>query len=101
MSETYVREKLGQAVYALATSPGLIQGRVEAAILALHTLDADDFDDAKARAIFTGLMDTATAREATADEGTIRATIWRMSEVQALALAEQIMELDSYYRWRS
>jgi hypothetical protein len=97
-AEDYVREKLSQAVDALAVSVAPLQARVRSAVLAIHTLGPYDFVDDGSRVTFSAIIDTATSRAAVADEGTIEATTSRMSDDQALAVAQQIVELDSHYR---
>jgi hypothetical protein len=97
-AERYIREKLAEAVNALAVSAAPIQVRVGYAARALTVLQPEDFVDAESRLAFTAVRDMATSREAVADEGTIAATTSAMSDEQAEALARQIMELDHHYR---
>jgi hypothetical protein len=98
-SEDYVREKLAAAVDALATSPAPLHERLVYAYRAgLMTLQPDDFVDAQSRAAFGAIMETLTAHQPTADEGSVRATAATMGDDQASALANQIVELDGHYR---
>jgi hypothetical protein len=93
-----VRERLWLAVCALATGRESVQRRVGSAGIALAPLRPGDFADAEGRARFTGIMETLTALKPELDEGRIAATAERMSDAQAVALAEQIVELDAHYR---
>jgi hypothetical protein len=93
-----VRERLWQAVNVLATSPLPLRERVVQACMGLAFLRTDDFEDSEGRARFTAILETSGALPASGVEGTIEATVLRMSDDQAVALAQQIVALDAHYR---
>lgn len=96
--EGYVREKLAQANLALATGTGSARERLRSAAIAIVSLSPEQFVDDESRTRFSGLMDTLTARKAAAQEGTLEATIGRLSDEQVQAALEQIWQLDAHYR---
>jgi len=84
----YVVEKLVVAVESLAVSAASIQQRLGNAWMgALVHLRPDDFDDPRARALFTSIRDAVTAK------GGVEATTDSMSDGQALATAGELVEL--------
>jgi hypothetical protein len=84
----YVIEKLVVAVESLAVSAAPIQQRLGNAWTgALVHLRPDDFDDPRARALFTRIRDGLTA------EGGVGATTDSMSDGQALATAAELVQL--------
>jgi hypothetical protein len=98
VTDAYVRERLAEAVHALATSDGPLPERLFSASLATSTLQPQDFADPEGRADFGAIREMLTRREARANEGRVRATLARMSDAEARALAELIFELDAHYR---
>lgn len=98
VTDAYVRERLAQAVHALATADGTLPERLFSASLATSTLQPRDFGDPESRADFGAIREMLTRREADANEGRIRATLERMSDAEARAVAERIFELDAHYR---
>lgn len=93
-----VRERLWQAVNVLATSARPLQERLGDACMSLVFLGEEDFEDSEGRARFTAILETSGALPASGDEGRIAATVLRMSDEQAVALAQQIVALDAHYR---
>jgi hypothetical protein len=84
----YVVEKLVVAVESLAVSAAPIQQRLGNAWMgALVHLRPDDFDDPRARALFTSIRDAVTAK------GGVEATTDSMSDGEALATAGELVEL--------
>jgi hypothetical protein len=98
VTDAYVRERLAQAVHALATADGPLPERLFSASLAISTLRSRDFADPESRADFGAIREMLTRREADANEGRIRATLARISDAEAAAVAERIFELDAHYR---
>ena len=94
ITEEYVRERLAEAVYALATGPGPLRQRLFAAALATSTLQPRDFADVQSRAAFGAVREVLTRHEAVADEGRIGATLARMSDDEARSVARRIVELE-------
>lgn len=98
VTEEYIRERLARAVHALATADGPLPERLFSASLATTTLHPRDFADPEGRADFGAIREMLTRREALANEGRVRATLARMSDDEARAVAERIFELDAHYR---
>lgn len=98
ITEEYVREKLAQAVHALATSTEPLHQRLFLAALATSTLQPRDFVDDRSRAGFGAIREMLTRHEALADEGRVGATLARMSDDEARSVAQRILELDAHYR---
>jgi hypothetical protein len=98
ITEEYVREKLAQAVDALATGTGQLRERLFSAALATSTLQPRDFVDDESRAAFGAIREMLTRHEASADEGRVGATLARMSDDEARAVAKRMLELDAHYR---
>jgi hypothetical protein len=97
MSESYVREKLWQAVDILAGDEPL-RARLHYAGEILLRLKPEDFDDnPSARATFTAIRDTFSTVPRTESVGGLEATTSRMSDSQAKALAWQIIDLYGHY----
>lgn len=86
-----------EAVEALAASASPIQRRLFNAWLVLHTSKPDDFDNSADGERFAAVMDALTAREASADEGTV-STPSHLTDEEAEAIAKQIVELDTVCR---
>ena len=98
VTDAYVRGRLAEAVHALGTSDRPLPERLLSASFATSTLQPRDFADPESRADFGAIREMLTRREALADEGRVRATLARMSDAEALAVAERILELDAHYR---
>ena len=98
VTDDYVRERLAEAVHALATADGPLAERLFAASLATATLHPRDFADEESRAEFSAIREMLTRHEGRENEGRVRATLARMSGGQARAVAERIFELDAHLR---
>jgi len=98
VNEDYVREKLANAVDALATGDGSLQQRLLSAALATATLRPADFVDDESSAEFAAIREMLTRHEPRAGEGRIRATLARLSDDEARSLAQVFFELDAHYR---
>ena len=94
ITEEYVREKLAEAVHALATGTGPLRQRLFSAALATSTLQPRDFADEQSRAAFGAIREMLTRHEALADEGRVGATLTRMSDDEARSVARRIVELE-------
>jgi hypothetical protein len=95
ITEDYVREKLAQAVRALAIEEGTLRQRLFAAALATSTLQPRDFGDDESRVEFGAIREMLTRHEARAGEGRVGATLARMSDDEARSVATRILELDA------
>jgi DnaJ-domain-containing protein 1 len=98
ITEDYVRERLAQAVHALATGTEPLRRRLFLAALATSTLQPRDFVDEESRAAFGAFREMLTRHEARADEGRVGATLARMSDDEARSVARRLLELDAHYR---
>jgi hypothetical protein len=98
ITEEYVREKLAEAVHALATGTGPLRQRLFLAALVTSTLQPRDFADAQSRAAFGAVREMLTRHEALADEGRIGATLAPMSDDEARSVARRIVELEEQPR---
>ena len=93
MAVEYGREKLWQAVNALATGSGSIQERLENAAIFLIRLQAGEDLPEEHRATFEAILHELTKEQATGDEGNIRATLANTSSERGRALAGRILSL--------
>ena len=98
MSEDYEREKLANAVHALA-SAAPIQKRLEYAWLAMHTLKNHGFTDANRRDEFESIYERLTVNKSEAEEGWLGATCERLTEDQAEEIARDIVNLNTALNW--
>jgi hypothetical protein len=92
------QERLWEAVRCLAVSAEPLQRRLANVAIALTPLQLDDFDNPDSREAFRVIMEKLTAVEPEGDEGSIEATTRRLSDVEAEAIAAQVVELDAAYR---
>jgi hypothetical protein len=91
------QQRLWQAVEALAVSAEPIQERLYSAGMALAPLLPADFEDAD-RPEFVGVTTALAAKEASGEEGTLKATTAAMSDEDAVEVAARIFALDAAYR---
>ena len=96
MSEPYLREKFGNAVDGLATSPAPLWERVINAMVTLVMFVPDDMPDRFSREEFARLRYLTTDREAEADEGQLRATLEPMETEGLRELAGIIVRLHNH-----
>ena len=94
ITEEYVREKLADAVHALATGTEPLRQRLFSAALATSTLQPRDFADEQSRAAFGAIREMLTRHEAHANEGRIGATLTQLSDDEARSVARRILELE-------
>lgn len=95
MSEDYEREKLGNAVDALAASAAPIQKRLEYAWFAMHTLIAHGFTDPERQQEFKEINDRLTADRSDAHAGHAVTTCSRLSDDDAVEIAQAIVDLNA------
>jgi hypothetical protein len=91
------QQRLWQAVEALAVSAEPIQERLYSAGMALAPLLPGDFEDTD-QPEFVGVMSALTAREASGEEGALKATTAAMGDEDAVEVAARIFALDATYR---
>lgn len=95
MSEDYEREKLGNAVDALAASAAPIQKRLEYAFTAFHTLMAHGFTDSERAAEFKVITDRLTADKSDNEAGHVPTTTARLTDDEAVEIAQLIVDLNA------
>jgi hypothetical protein len=71
----YVLEKLGEAVYELATGAGRIQERLYQAAIFIHRIRPEDFVDEEMRRVFTEIKNDLTFDEPQGSEGRLIGTL--------------------------
>ena len=98
MSESYEREKLANAVHALA-SAAPIQKRLEHAWLAMHTLKNHGFTNADRQAEYESIYDRLTADKSDSHEGHVPTTCAGLTDEEAEAIASDIVELNTALNW--
>ena len=98
ITEEYVRERLARAAEVLAADPRPLQQRLFSAALVTSTLQPRDFVDEDDRAAFGAIRAMLTRYEPDGSEGRVTATLARMSDDEARAVAQHILELDARHR---
>ena len=90
----YAREKLYNAIFGMATSPKPLQDRVaDAFIFHIHHLTPSRDLSPEFRPLFDEISSSLTTEEARGDEGNVRATTNKMSDDDAIAMAQKIVRL--------
>lgn len=93
MSRDYTWEKVHAAVVGLATSIGSLQERLgDAFVGSLMHVEPDDLP-ASLRQDFARLDEALTRHEAEGDEGSVMASVARMSEEEARQLIESVVSM--------
>ncbi len=95
MSEDYEREKLGNAVDALAASAAPIQKRLEYAWMAMHTLVGHRLTNPKRQAEFDEINEKLTADKSDAHAGFVLTTCSKLSDDVAVEIARAIVDLNA------
>lgn len=88
----YAREKFWQAVDCLATSARPIQKRLVSAAQSMIALKPEDFPD-HLREEFVAMWQELTKHKAEGDEGTIEATMRRVTDAEAEKIADRILHI--------
>jgi len=96
MTEPYVREKFGAAVYGLAMGTASLSERVIDAMVILIMFSPDDMPDAWTQDRFRELYERSTSQEPLADEGSLTVTINGMSVDDVQELARSIVDIESH-----
>jgi hypothetical protein len=86
------KEKFWQAVHSLATGDDSIQQRLAAGALVLIRLEPGDLPQ-KLRQEFDAVRHELTKENAEGDEGTIAATIRKLTPEEASKIAERILHI--------
>lgn len=95
MSEDYEREKLGNAVDALAASAAPIQKRLEYAWTAMHTLIGHGLTDPERQAEFNEINEKLTADKSDEHAGYVATTCSKLSDDAATEIAQAIVDLNA------
>jgi hypothetical protein len=89
----YALEKLGEAVYDLATGTGPVQERLCEAAVYLHRIRPEDIPDPELRRVLVGIKDDLTFDVPKAEDGGSLATVLSTSNEDASAIAGRILDL--------
>jgi hypothetical protein len=89
----YALEKLGEAVYDLATGTGPVQERLCEAAVYLHRIRPEDIPDAELRSVLVGIKDDLTFDVPKGKEGGPVAALLKTSNKDASAIAGRILDL--------
>jgi hypothetical protein len=89
----YALEKLGEAVYDLATGTGPVQERLCEAFVYLHRIRPEDIPDPELRRILGGIKDDLTFDVPKSKEGRLVPTLLNTSNKDASAIAARILDL--------
>ena len=93
MSLSYAHEKFSLAIDGMATSPASIQLRIaDAYISQLIRLNEQDLPE-DIRTDFRLMREQLTSRSPEGDEGSVMATVNKMSEEEATAIARKISRM--------
>lgn len=95
MSQDYEREKLGNAVDALAVSAAPIQKRLEYAWEAMHTLIGHGLSDPERQAEFDEINQKLTSDKSDGHKGYLVATCEGLSDDDAREIAQAIVDLNA------
>src|ERR1051325_7373217 len=88
----YPLEKFETAVDSLAISASDIRQRIQNAYLSFFPVDADELSET-IRAKFESLITDLTKYDAIADEGSVAATLQRLSDAECEAIAKKIVDI--------
>lgn len=95
MSDDYAREKLGNAVDALAASAAPIQNRLEYAWMAMHTMNVHGFSDPQRQSEFDEINDKLTTDKSDEHAGYVPTTCAKLSDDAAVEIAQAIVNLNA------
>jgi len=91
--ETYIVEKLGEAVDALVADAGPVRDRLYNASKYLLRIASEQIADEQLRCDFQWINDSLTSAPPEGTEGTVIATLRVISDEHASAIARRILEL--------
>ena len=89
----FALEKLGEAVYDLATGTGPVQERLCEAFVYLHRIRPEDIPYPELRRVLVGIKDDLTSDMPKGKEVGLGATLLNMSNEDASAIAGRILDL--------
>ena len=95
MAEDYEREKLGNAVDALAASAAPIQKRLYYAWDAMHTMLAHGFTSPKRQAEYEAIYERLTADKSDEHAGYAPKTCAGLTDDEAVEIAQAIVDLNT------
>jgi hypothetical protein len=94
--EQYAYEKMRNAVDTLATGAGAIRVRLHDAFLGFHTLTVTKFADPELKELFATIMKGLRIVDiAPAEQGTVQASLQKMSDDDCVEIAENIWRMYS------
>jgi hypothetical protein len=91
--ESHLKDKLGSAIYALATGAGPIKERLNIAYFALNGLGPEDFPTPQLGASLSAIRKRLTSVKAPAGGTGVAAALAEMSDEEAVQLAKDILHL--------
>lgn len=92
--EQYAHEKIDAAVETLTRGVSGIRERLYDAYLVFHTLQVSHFEDAEVKDLFDRIMKGLTVVDiAPREQGTIQASLAKMSDDDCVAIANDIWKL--------
>jgi hypothetical protein len=91
--ERYAEEKFSIAVDSLATNPEGIRIRIHSAFLSFAPITADSFADPDLRRLYEALMAQLTSTPAQGSEGSVNASLAKMSDDECVKVAETILNI--------
>jgi hypothetical protein len=91
--EYYALGKLDEAAQALVTGAGRVQERLEESYRSLVAVQPKEIADDELRRMLVGIKDDLTFDEPTGDEGRLRATLRRLTDEDANAIAARVLAL--------
>ena len=92
--DSHLQDKLGAAIYALATGAGPIKERLNLAYFALNGLGPEDLPTPQLGAVLSGIRKRLTTVKApAAGEAGVAAALAEMSVEEAVQLAKDILHL--------
>lgn len=94
MGASYAREKLGAAVYTLATGTEVLQKRLVDAFISMSAVSERDFKDDR-RTEWRSIYERATAVESGPYDGRYQNTLLTLNDGDAVQLARDICELEA------
>jgi hypothetical protein len=90
--QLYALEKLVEAVHCLATGPGRVQERLAEAMTFLIRVRPEDVPDELRRQLI-GIKDDLTFDQPSGSESRLEATLGRLSNEDASAIAARVLDL--------
>jgi hypothetical protein len=85
LTYAYATEKFGCALEALASAPGRPQDGLHDAWMCFNPVRPDDLPAGELRSLFMGIRGDLTCEEPVGNEGTLAATLRKMSDAKCIS----------------